>query len=246
MRVHTQAQIGDGILDLLSLIEGESAVDAVRDFPAAEFFLETAALAIGAVQDGHLAEGQVLLLVEACEIAHDGACLVDVAVGEEHLDEPPLVVAAEYLLGYLAAVVLYEAAGSIHDGLGGAVVLLQLEEPRPLVSLLEVQDIVYLSPSETVDALCIVAHHADALAPLGQLQHYLMLGVVGVLVLVHQYVVVDALVLVGHLGVVMEEQPRLQQQVIEVHGVGLLESGLVLLIYMAHGRHVACLVGVHE
>ena len=54
--------------------------------------------------------------------------------------------------------------GGVQDVLGGAVVLLQPDEPGALgILLLKAQDVLDVSPPEAVNALVVVAYHADVL-----------------------------------------------------------------------------------
>ena len=150
----------------------------------------------------------------------------------KHLNGTAGLIATEYLLGNLVAVVPYETIGGINDGLGGTIVLLQLEESGALVCFLEMKYVADFCSTEAVYALCVVAHHAYVLSLPCELQYYLMLRIVGVLILVHQDVMIEILILLAHLRMVVEEQPRLQQEVVEVHGIGLSEPLLILLIYI--------------
>ena len=70
-------------------------------------------------------------------VAHDDSLLL-VAVSGLQRHPFALVVAAVHVLRYLSLVLAYQTVGRLHDELRGAVVLLQLEEPRMGIHLLEV------------------------------------------------------------------------------------------------------------
>jgi hypothetical protein len=115
----------------------------------------------------------------------------------------------------------------------------------------EVQDVANLRTAEAVDRLRIVAHHRKisvpgdvrAPAPLGlvaasadeQLQQP-VLRVVGVLVLVHEYVAERRRVALAHLSEQLEQVDRPEQQVVEVHRVHPMQVALVDLIHI--GDHL--------
>src|SRR6202022_4716788 len=63
-------------------------------------------------------------------------------------------------------------------------------QPRDVrVIALEVQDVADVGAAECVDALVVVPHHGQVPVPVGEQPQQLVLDAVGVLVLVHQYVI---------------------------------------------------------
>ena len=91
-------------------------------------------------------------------------------------------------LAFALLIVGDDGVGGVQDVLSGAVVLLQAHHLGPGEVLLEMQNILDGGPPELVDALVIVAHHAQVAAALGQQTDKPVLGVVSVLVLVHHQV----------------------------------------------------------
>ena len=104
------------------------------------------------------------------------------------------MVLAEQVLADLPFVLLDEAVGRVGDGLGGAVVALELKGLDVGVELLQPQDVVDVGSAEAVDTLGIVAHDAQAVIFLAQLVHNQVLREVGVLVLVNEDVAEKLLV----------------------------------------------------
>ena len=230
------AEIGDDVLDLLALIERQAAVDAVGDVVLAHLFLEAAALGVGAVEDDEVAVLQVLLTAQPTDVvAHDHRLLA-VALCRLQLQLLAVLVLAIDVLRYLSLVLADEAVGGLDDELCGAVVLLQLEEAGVGVGFAEVEDIVDVGAAEAVDALGIVAHHADALVLAGEQPDDALLGEVGVLILVDEHILEFPDVFLADVLVLVEEQEGLHQQVVEVHRVGLTASHRVHLIYVDHLR----------
>ena len=218
-------EVGQHVLDLCPVEEPGAADDAVGHPLALEGLLQGVGLGVVAVEHCTVAEppglpdlpghkGSLVVLVRRL-VDRDGAA--GVVVGPE-------------LLALAAPVVGDDAVGRLQNGLGGAVVLLQPDDLCALEPLLEAQNVLDGGAPEAVDALVVVAHHADVLIPARQQGGQQVLQVVGVLVLVDEHVAELALVEAAGLLVVLQKQHRLQDQVVEVHGVGGLEAALVVRI----------------
>ena len=130
-------------------------------------------------------------------------------------------------LALAAGVVGNDGVGGIQNVLGRAVVLLQPDEPGPGILLLKAQDVLNVGPPEAVDALVVVAHHAEVLPPPGQQRRQEVLQVIGILVLVHQHVAELPLVVFQHLRAAAQQRHRVEDKVVEVQGVGGAELGLI-------------------
>ena len=111
--------------------------------------------------------------------------------------------------------------------LGGAVVLLQADDPGVLVLLFKVQDVFDVGAPETVDRLVIVAHHAEVSVSPGQQAGEKILQVVGVLILVHQHIPELFLVVVQHLRFLLQQRDGVVDDVIKVQRVGRAEFLLI-------------------
>ena len=116
-----------------------------------------------------------------------------------------------------------------------SVVLLQLDDFSILEILLEFQDISDVGTSPLVDALVIVANYAYIIMRFRQHLYERVLYLVGILILVYHYVFESSLVFEKCRFVFFKELNCLQQQVVEVHGVVLLECLLIAIIdLMSH------------
>ncbi len=124
-----------------------------------------------------------------------------------------------------------DGVGGVEDGLGGAVVLLQVDDAGVRVVALEVEDVAQVGGAPGVDGLVGVADDADVAVPAGELADEHVLDDVGVLELVDQDVQVALLVLVAaRPRGSRKRQHRLHQQVVEVEGVVLGQQRLVALV----------------
>ncbi len=130
-------------------------------------------------------------------------------------------------LAFPARVVRHHAAGGVQDVLGGAIVLFQLDDAAPRVVPLEVQDVVEVGPPPTINRLIVVSHDAQIAVPATQEVDDLILRLVRILVLVHQNIPPEVLVVLQSVRVVAEEQDRQHQEVVEVHRVAGPESILI-------------------
>lgn len=62
----------------------------------------------------------------------------------------------EHFLAYLPLVLFYQAVGRADNGLGGTVILLQLEDLRIGIYFRKIENIVNIGTTEGVDTLCII------------------------------------------------------------------------------------------
>ena len=127
-------------------------------------------------------------------------------------------------------VVRHQVAGGVEDGLGRAVVALELAHRRLREPLLELEHVVEIGAAPAIDALVLVAHRGEVAGGSDQLAHQTELGVVGVLELVDQQMRDPALDASGHLGVGREQSHRHRDQVVEVDRRGAPQQVLVATV----------------
>ena len=164
-----------------------------------------------------LAQHEVGLVI-LVEGGLDGDLLAHSPVGPQRLTLAALVVADD-------------GVGRIKDMLGGTVVLLETNGAGAGVLLFKIEDVLNVGAAETVDALVIVAHHADvAIAPRQQ-GGQAILQMVGVLILVDQHVAETAAIVFPHFPILLQQMHRLQNQIIEVQRVGIAEFARVKRIH---------------
>ena len=125
------------------------------------------------------------------------------------------------------AVALDDRVGGREDGLGGAVVLLELHHLGLGEVVLEVEDVADVGVAEAVDRLVLVADDHQVAVLCGEQLQQPVLGVVGVLVLVDQDVAEGAAPALAHLLEQLQGVDRADQEVVEVHRVGLQHPLLV-------------------
>jgi hypothetical protein len=194
---------------------------------AKERVLEDPAHRVGAIEDRDLLAGEALLGDQSLDLAgHPARLLVLVGqLGELH--RVPTLYLGPQPLRPVVPVAFDQRVGRREDGLGGAVVLLQLHDLGVGEIALEVEDVADVGVTKAVDRLEVVADDHQVAVLLGEQLQKAVLGAVGVLVLVDQDVVkrpppalADGLEELDHVDAA-------DQEVVEVHRVGLEHSLLV-------------------
>ena len=221
------AEVGHHVLDLRPVEEADAPDDAVGDAVALEGLLKLVGLGVHAVEHRVIppapARGEAGQDLGGHELG-----LVVLVHGGVAVNLVPRLVLRPQLLALAALIVADDRVGRLQDVFGGAVVLLQPDHPRPLVLGLEGEDVLDGGPPEAVDGLVVVAHHADVLVPPRQGGGQQILEVVGVLVLVNEYIAEFFLVILPNVIKILEQADGVQDDVVEIQGVGLPEAALIL------------------
>ena len=219
-------QVGDGVADLLALVEAGAADDPVGDADGDQALFELAGLEAGADQHRHPAQ-RVVVAAQRLDLLADDPRLVLAVPDAAHLHLLAFALGGPQRLAEPAAVVGDQAGGGGEDMRGRAVVALQADDPGAGEVALEAQDVADLGAAPRVDRLVVVADAAQVVMALRQRPQPQVLGDVGVLVLVDQNVAELALVLAGDLRMLAEQGQDVQQQVAEVGGVERAQPLLV-------------------
>jgi len=127
--VHRQPEVSNHVFNLLTLIEREAPIDAVRNILLAEGFFEGTALGIGAIKDGDVIPWDMVVVVEVQHLTCNASSLFQVAVETVDVDGITLAFLRIDLLVDLSSVVFDDAVGSGNDVLCLTVVAFQFEEP---------------------------------------------------------------------------------------------------------------------
>ena len=219
------------VLDLFAVVEALAAHDLVGDARAGEVVFDGGRLGVHPVEDGVVRKASALPQVLADHFGDVGGLLA-VVLGLVDVDRRALAVFGPQGLALAGGVVLDDAVGGVQDVGGGAVVLFQPDDLGPGVVPLKVEDVLDGGPAEAVDALVVVAHHADVLFRPGEQADQPELGHAGVLVLVHQKVMVAVLVVVPGLLVLLQQPDGVVDQPVEVESAGLLQPLFVQAVQL--------------
>ena len=240
VRIYHELEVCHHVLDFRTVEEGIAGVDHVGHVAAAELFLERTRLRVGAVEDGKVLILGLFLLHPGDDVGyyHDGLVLLGPGLEEFYLFST--LVAGVAFFGDAALVMGDDSVCRLHYIGSGAVVAFQSENLALGIVLLEVQDILDAGTAEGVYALGIIAHDADIVVSLGKLLEDEILGKVGVLVLIHQYIGEAGGYLFEGLGIVLEQNIHLHQDVVEVHHSTGLEFLLIKIVDVADARLLGC------
>ena len=177
-----------------------------------------------------------MLIGKAVNFAGDVACLGVLRLGDVTDDFRARAGGGPQLLGATVGVAFNDRVRRGEDVLRGTVVLFQQDRVGVRVVLLEVRNIADIRAAEGVDGLVGVTDHGQLGGGHGirvgaavsrclrvgadQFTHQLVLGVVGVLVLVHEDVAELAAVVVRDFGELLQQEDGAANQVVKVEGVG--------------------------
>ena len=242
IRICHQTEISNNILNFLALVETQSAINAIRNTLLSELLLEAAALGIGTVENGKITILASILAPDTLHVLRHNRRLFLVAVSRLILNLLTLRILAEHILRNLVAVMLDQTVSRLNDGLSRAVVLLQFEETRSLKLALIVENIIDIGTTETIDTLRVITHGTNTLLLLTELHDDRHLNVVGILILIHQDIIEAGGIFVANILMFSEELIGKRQQIIEIHGIGLLATLHVSHENLTNLRHLRTLV----
>ena len=257
------AQVRQSVLDFLTLVEAGTTDHPVGQAGTHEHVLKGSGLRVGAVEDCDVTGLHAVLIGKAINFAGDVACLGVLGFGDVTDNLRTRTGGGPQLLGSTVGVAFNDRVRRGENVLRGTVVLFQQNRVGVRVVLLKVRNIADIGAAEGVDGLIGVTHHGQlgrghsvrvgAAVSRGlrvgtdQFTHQLVLGVVGVLVLVHEDVAELAAVVVRDFGELLEQKDGAANQVVKVEGVSgaqtLRVDGVDLrdgLLVRVIARHSGC------
>ena len=243
-RIDNNAEVSNDVLYLLALVETQSTINTIRNVLLAHRLLEGTALGIGAIKDGKVVPLTILTLPYFLYILAYDDCLLLVAICRLEHYLLAVAILAINVLGYLSLIVANEAVCRFNYMLRASIVALKFEQLCAVIHVAEIKDIVYVSTTETIDALGVIANHAYVLMLLCQQPHNTLLNGVCVLILVHKNILEPICIFLTDVLVVLQQLVSKQQQVVEVHSIRLPASLGVCKIYLIYIRHALFLVAL--
>ena len=220
VEIGDQAEVGDDVLDLFALIERHATVDAVGDVVFAQGILERTALGVGAVENGDLIVGHFFATVQSTDRAGYFCGLFLVGGSGHHENLFAGIILTVHCFFDLFLVVADDAVGRAHNVLRRAVVLFQFHRDRFRILAVELENVVNVGSAERIDALRIVAHHADIVVFACELAHDGVLRVVRVLILIDQDIAKTLGVAAAGFLDTIKKQIGVEEQIVEVEGFG--------------------------
>ena len=226
-RIDDDAQVGHHVADFLAVIELLTAKDLIGDAGAHEHFFHHAGLGVGAVEHGGVAVG-IALPVELADAVGDPGGFIPLVAGGKEADGFALSPLGPQGLFLAACVMGDDLIGSVQDVGGGAVILLQLDDGSVGIVLLKIEDVADIRAAPAVDGLIVVSHDAEVAALVGEELDHHILGVVGVLILVHHDIAEALAIALQHRRMIRQQLEGLDKQIVKVQGVVGLQAGFIL------------------
>ena len=154
------AQVGEDILDLGAVKEARAADDAVGDAAAFKGVFKLVGLGVHAVEHRMVAPVGPAP-VGGHDLGGDELGLVPLVVGEVVEQQLSPVLVRPELLALAPAVVGDDGVCRVQNVGGAAVVLLEPDHPAVFILILKAEDVFNRRAAEFIDALVVVADHAD-------------------------------------------------------------------------------------
>ncbi|MPM55031.1 hypothetical protein SDC9_101816 [bioreactor metagenome] len=208
-------EIGQHVLDLRPVEEAGAADDAIGNAVALTGGFQLVGLGVEPIQNGVVLPPPALG-VSCQNLSRHVLGLVVFVHGGIQPQRLPCGLAGPEIFTLAALIVADDGVGRLKNMLGGAVILLQADHPGALVLLLEGQNVFDGRPSEAVDGLVVVPHHADVPVPPRQGGHQQVLQMIGVLIFVDEDVAELILVIPAHLLVVLEQAHGVEDNVVKI------------------------------
>ena len=216
VRVDGQAQVGQRVLDFLTLEKAQAAVDTVGHAGLHQHLFQNARLRVAAVQHRHV--GQVpAVAFQRLDLVHDELRFFAIGVGIKQADLVAGAGGGPQLFAQAAVVALDQRVGRIQNGAGRAVVLLQPHRAGYAVIGQQRAHIAHFGATEGVDGLVVVAYGKQRVIGAGQQLEPGVLQAVGILKLVYQHKAETRAVVLAQRGIARQQLVAAQQQLGKIH-----------------------------
>ena len=131
------------------------------------------------------------------------------------------------MFGLSAGIVGNHAVGSVQNVLGGTIILFQTNHGAVRKFFFESENIFDRRSAEPVDTLLIITHNTKVSAGMSQQRNQLILSMVRVLILVHQYIGKTVLILCQFLRKPPEQFHSQVNNIVKIQSVGFPQMPLV-------------------
>ena len=172
---------------------------------------------------------RLTLALQPLDLACHELGFVRLVVGLHHHEVVATKTIGPELLFFARRVVANDRMRRVEDPLGRPIVLLELDHSRVRVIAFEVEDVAHVGAPPAEDRLVVVADDGEVLAVPGEVAEEHVLRTVGVLVLVHEDVLVAVLPALERAVGRLEQPAAEEQEVVEVDGVVLSKELVVPL-----------------
>ena len=225
--IDQQAQIRHHVLDLAAVEKALPAAEKIGDGLLAQGLLEGSGLVVAAIENGVITEFGLVDEAMVKDFRDYAARLVLLIAAGQHANRIARTQLAPEPFFVYMGVVGDQSVRRGQDPPHGPVVLLQLDHLQVGEIFRQPGQILRFRAAPGIDALVIVADHGQTIAFTDQQPDQQVLGLVGVLVFVHQQVSDLRTPTLQHIGVLAEQIHREQDKVVEVHRIAGAQTTLI-------------------
>ena len=212
----------------------------------AKSLFKHAALRIGAIEQSHIFIAHSLTAHQPTYFTGHLLSLILVAMCGENTKFLSHFFLRIYCFFNLIGITSDDAVGCIHNVLRRTIVALQLYNTGTGILCGKLQNVVDVRTTKSIDALRIISHHTNGRIRTGELPNDGMLCRIGVLILIHQDILKALAIMFTHLRLLAKQEISVEQQIIEIHGVGLVATLAIGCIDVAHLGNVVDAVAFIE
>ena len=158
----------------------------------------------------------------------------------------PISILSPKILRTAVFIVFDNLISRLENSFGGTVILLQQNNLGLGIIFLEVQDILHISTTPTIDRLVRIPNHTDVFKARSQEFDQLVLSVVGILVLINMDVLKLLLVVGQNIRILIKETQGQHNQIIKVNRLRLTKLFLISSVTLGHDLriHISSLGGI--
>lgn len=233
------AQVGNHILDFLTIKKAQSTVYAVRNAVGRKHTFEIARQIVIAIEDRKITVLFAATLFDK-DILHDGTGFLHICVGSIQPNRFARSRIGPEIFAHAVLVVRDNSVGPIENVRGRTVVLLKFDDFLDFVLFDKVGHIAYFGSSEGINRLIVIAHtEHTCVGLLGRAQglDQTKLKRVRILKFIHKHILEAIVVVFTHQLIAFEKFDATQHQLGKIHEPLALAARLVCLI-----KRNACLV----
>ena len=225
-------QVAEHILDFRPVEEAGASDDTVGDSVALQGKFHGVGLGVCPVQNGVVPK--TLPPGQTNDLPGNIVALASFIAGFVHGDGVSCGIGCPELLALSTKVVGYYGVGCIQNRLCGTIILFQTNHAASFVLAFKVENVLNGCPPEAIDTLVVIAHHADILISPCQQRGQQILGVVGVLILIHQNIAEFPLIVAAHILMLCQKADGDVDDIVKIQSVVFLQPGLVLHIGLSN------------
>ena len=238
-------QIAEGILDFLTLIEANPAVDHIRNPLIEKRLFQCTGEVVGTVQYGNIMVVQTLGMEFTDLAGNPGGFILIARTGIMHDFLRALLVGIQILFQTMP-VVFDHRVGTVENRRGAAVIPVEHDRPGSGKVFGEIQNDIDVRTPPGIDRLIGITDHIEAVFRAGKLTDELILKFVDILKLIHMDMAKALLPFGENLGIAAEHLYRPENQIIEIERIQAVLAVYIVFVDLRLGLLSAELPGQNK